>query len=68
MSLILTRRAGETIMIGSDVRVKVVGVNGGQVRISIDAPKTTRVDRHEVRARIIAEEALANASTREQPV
>ena len=58
MSLILTRRCGETIMIGSDVRVKVVGVNGGQVRISIDAPKTMRVDRHEVRARIDEENRI----------
>lgn len=58
MSLILTRRTGETIMIGPDVRVKVVGVNGSQVRLAIDAPRETRVDRHEVRARIDEENRL----------
>lgn len=55
MSLILTRRVGETIMIGNDVTVKVMGVNGGQVRIAIVAPKAIRVDREEVRTRIVAE-------------
>lgn len=55
MSLLLTRRVGETIMIGSDVTVKVMAVNGGQVRMAIVAPKTVRVDREEVRKRIDAE-------------
>ena len=41
--LILTRRVGETLMIGSNVAVTVVGVKGGQVRIGTDAPKSTPV-------------------------
>lgn len=46
--LILTRRVGETLMIGPDVTVTVLGVKGNQVRIGINAPKTTQVDREEV--------------------
>lgn len=53
--LILTRRVGETLCIGDDVQVVVMGVNGNQVRIGIKAPKETRVDRSEVRERIEAE-------------
>lgn len=47
--LILTRRAGETIMIGNDVAVTVVGIQGGQVRIGVLAPKEVAVDREEIR-------------------
>ena len=50
--LILTRRIGETIVIGPDVRVTVMAVNGSQVRIGIAAPKDVRVDRTEIRDRI----------------
>ena len=49
--LILTRRVGETLMIGDDVEVTVLGVKGNQVRIGIAAPKTTQVDRKEIRER-----------------
>lgn len=52
--LILTRRAGETIRIGDDIEVTVVGVNGHQVRIGIKAPKTTVVDREEIALKRIA--------------
>jgi carbon storage regulator len=62
MSLLLTRRVGESIKIGSDVSVKVMAINGGQVRIAIEAPRATRVDREEVRARIDAENRLRVAS------
>jgi carbon storage regulator len=50
--LILTRRSGETIMIGSDVTVIVLGVKGNQVRLGINAPKNVAVHREEVFARI----------------
>jgi carbon storage regulator len=46
--LILTRRVGETLMIGPDVTVTVVGVKGSQVRIGIAAPKSVVVDRQEI--------------------
>lgn len=51
--LILTRRAGETIMIGPDIEVTVMGVNGSQVKIGIKAPKATTVDREEIAIRRI---------------
>jgi carbon storage regulator len=53
--LILTRRVGETIRIGNDIDITVLGVNGQQVRIGVTAPKTVRVDREEVRERIETE-------------
>lgn len=46
--LILTRRQGETIKIGTDVEVTVLGVRGGQVRIGIKAPPQVTVDREEI--------------------
>lgn len=57
--LILTRRAGETIMIGADVRVTVQEINGGQVRIGIAAPRDVIVNREEIALRIEAERLAA---------
>jgi carbon storage regulator len=50
--LILTRRVGETINIGPDISVTVLGVNGHQVRLGIAAPKDVAVHREEVAERI----------------
>ncbi len=50
--LILTRRVGESVVIGEDVTVTVLGVKGNQVRIGINAPKNVSVHREEIFERI----------------
>jgi carbon storage regulator len=54
--LILTRRVGETVMIGDDVTVTVLGVKGNQVRVGINAPKSVAVHREEIFERIKREQ------------
>lgn len=53
--LILTRRAGEAVMIGNDVKITVLGVKGNQVRIGISAPRDVAVHREEIYERIQSE-------------
>ena len=55
--LILTRRAGETVMVGSDITITVLGVKGNQVRIGINAPKDVAVHREEIYERIQSEKS-----------
>ncbi|MFC0180488.1 carbon storage regulator CsrA [Thorsellia kenyensis] len=50
--LILTRRIGETLIIGDDVKITVLDVKGNQIRIGIDAPKSLSVHREEIYQRI----------------
>lgn len=57
--LILTRRVGETLKIGDDVNVTVLGVKGNQVRIGVDAPKHVSVHREEIYDRIHKENQVA---------
>jgi carbon storage regulator len=57
--LILTRRVGETLKVGSDVDVTVLGVKGNQIRIGIKAPKNVAVHREEIFDRIQREAELA---------
>ena len=57
--LILTRRVGETVMIGDDVTITVLGVKGNQVRIGINAPKHVGVHREEIYERIKREQRRA---------
>jgi carbon storage regulator len=53
--LILTRRVGETLMIGDDVTVTVLGVKGNQVRVGINAPRQVAVHREEIYKRVMDE-------------
>ena len=58
--LILTRKPGESIMIGDDIRVTVVRIQGQQIGIGVDAPNDVSVDREEVRARKEAGSEIGN--------
>ena len=60
--LILTRRINEALMIGDEVKVTVLGVNGNQVRIGVNAPKKVAVHREEIFERIKTEERSKNAA------
>jgi carbon storage regulator len=55
--LILTRRIGETLMVGDDVTVTVLGVKGNQVRLGVNAPKDVAVHREEIYQRIQTEKS-----------
>jgi carbon storage regulator len=61
--LILTRRVGESVMIGPDVTVTIVGINGNQVRVGVSAPRDVAVHREEIFARIQADEELNRLSS-----
>jgi carbon storage regulator len=61
--LILTRRVGETLVIGDDVNVTVLGVRGNQVRLGVNAPKEVAVHREEIYQRIQKENDTDNSSS-----
>ncbi len=60
--LILTRSQGETICIGDDIRITVLGTSGGQVRLGIDAPQNVEVHREEIYQRIQSEKRAREQS------
>lgn len=49
--LVLTRKVDEVLVIGDSIKVKVLGINGNQVRLGIEAPEDVMIDREEVRVR-----------------
>jgi len=63
--LILTRRVGETLMIGDEVTVTVLGVKGNQVRIGVNAPRDVTVHREEIYERIKQEQLDQQAAAEE---
>ena len=60
--LILTRRVGESLMIGDEINVTVLGIRGNQVRIGVNAPKEVAVHREEIYERIKQEQTGADAA------
>lgn len=63
--LILTRRPGESLYLGTDIRITVLGMQGRQVKIGLDVPPDTTVYREEVYKRVIEENRQALASSNE---
>lgn len=57
--LVLSRRANETVVIGDQIKITVLGTSGNQIRIGIDAPRELAVHREEVQRRRLAREAQA---------
>jgi len=61
--LVLSRRAGESIVIGNDVVITILEVRGGQIRVGVDAPRSLAVHRAEIYEQVMAENRAAAASS-----
>ncbi|MMZ64815.1 Carbon storage regulator [compost metagenome] len=57
--LVLRRRIGETVMIGTDIKVQILGVEGDQIKLGFIAPKDVQILRHELYQGIVAENMAA---------
>ena len=60
--LVLSRRPGESVIIGGEITVKVIEVRGDQIRIGIEAPRSVKVYREEIYRQVLAENEAAGAS------
>ena len=60
--LVLSRKAGQSLLVGSDIRITLVSVRGNQVKIAIDAPRELPVDRAELRSRKLSGTELLSAA------
>ena len=60
--LILTRKAGESVQIGLNISVKVISIDGGQVRLGFEAPNNITIHREEVATKIKKQNEIASAS------
>lgn len=66
--LILTRRVGESLTIGDNVKITLLGIKGNQVRIGIDAPREVEVHREEIYDKIKRETRKANSKTSNESI
>lgn len=65
--LIVTRRVGETVMIGDDITVTVLGVKGNQARVGVNAPKEVAVHREEIYEKIKRQQGQPQSKSDKQP-
>lgn len=67
MMLVLTRKLGESVKIGDEIRVVVMDVRGKQVRLGVEAPSNVSIHREEIYRRILEENLLAASSSPADP-
>ena len=62
--LVLSRRAGQSLLLGNDIKVHVLQINGNQVRIGLEAPKTVNIVRSELELKAVEKEHRSNGNAR----